>query len=108
MEGEIEGGEKPGTPKGKAKAQLKPDSPKAAPVEPAEDSVPTRKIAQGAVTRVRKQRRKWNRQQSDDEEDDNYRKGNNRIARSGGKHTYNLHMTPQGTRHSEIPAILLG
>lgn len=89
------------TPKSKAKQPLPPRDP--TPSSPkAEVDTPERKIATGALTRVRRRRKQWARRKSfDDDQDDIV------ARRPTGDHTYNLHMT-QGTRHSEVPAILLG
>ncbi|CAK9784020.1 hypothetical protein CC85DRAFT_268284 [Cutaneotrichosporon oleaginosum] len=83
---DMDASEQPGSP---GKPKEKKSNEKAASVASVDDPAsPERKIATGAITRVRRRRRNF--------------------AQEGrSENTYNLHMA-QGTRHSEIPSILLG
>ncbi|BEJ16519.1 hypothetical protein CspHIS471_0511240 [Cutaneotrichosporon sp. HIS471] len=89
---DMDGGEVPGSPIRLKEKTEKED--KKATVESVEDPAsPERKMATGAVTRARRRRKNMTRQDE--------------VGPGHGEHTYNLHMA-HGTRHSEVPSILLG
>lgn len=81
---------RPKEPKGGKKKK----QPQRATVEDEDDDT-ERHIAQGAITRVRRRRKEWARRSRDMDDEP-------RAA------TYNLHLGPNGTSHSDIPGILLG
>ncbi|KAL1405066.1 hypothetical protein Q8F55_008689 [Vanrija albida] len=79
-------------------------------VEAEAADTPERKIASGALTRVRRRRQEWARRRryDSDSEDEDADAPVTSLARGRQEHHYNFNIPAPAVRHSEIPAILLG